>query len=150
MSYCLLGHPLVPGEGTSVTVAAPPQPSLVPAPEPGDDPSDAGAPPGEVQALVPPTRPRLDHLSLIGSLARQNGAPPTGKRAGTLSRPTDPITSFAPAPRMDWGPEHSPWAGIFRLPRRAPSEVDPSEDPEVGWAREIGEPYFVDEAEVSA
>jgi hypothetical protein len=41
---------------------------------------------------------------------------PTARRG--LSAPSDPITNFAPPPRMDWGPER-PWRD--RLSRLAPA-----------------------------
>ena len=153
-NYCLLGHPLVPrGDEPAAAGGVPPSLGSTPVSASGPErPATVGHSVvlADAAPVASQAAPRVDHLSMIGSLARQHPDLPTAVLAGGRSRPADPITSFAPAPRMDWGPEHSRWGQIFRLPRKAPAAVDPSEDSDAGWARELGEPHFVDAVRVPA
>ena len=63
---------------------------------------------------VPPPSPTQAHTRPASPVSRESR--PTARRG--LSAPSDPITAFAPPPRMDWGPER-PWR--TRLSRLAPT-----------------------------
>jgi hypothetical protein len=96
--YCLLGHPLRPEESPLADIR-----------REVDDAFHDSFPGG----LEPPLAP-------VGA-AWEINSEPSPSRSPRYLPPDDPISAFAPAPRMDWGPAHTP---LRRLLQRAPRSED--------------------------
>jgi hypothetical protein len=98
--YCLLGHPLRTASGVAG------ESPLADLRREVNDAFEDGSP-GLERALTP-------------AVAAEISEPQPGRPSRYLS-PDDPISAFAPAPRMDWGPAHTP---LRRLLQRAPRSED--------------------------
>lgn len=100
--YCLLGHPLL-----ASFEAAPEESPLANLRREVDDAFEDG-----FLGLEPSLEP-------VGAASGAKQEPPS--RPSRYLSPDDPISAFAPPPRMDWGPAHTP---LQRLLRRAPRPQD--------------------------
>ena len=97
--YCLLGHPL------PATAEESPMADI------RREVDDAFG--GQFQGLKP----------ILAPVAANNASPPEPSpgRPSLYPSPDDPITAFAPPPRMDWGPAQT---RLRRLLQRAPRSED--------------------------
>ena len=100
--YCLLGHPLFTSSGVA---EASPLADLRREVDDAFEDSFLGL-----------------ELSLepVGATSTTESEPPPSRPSRYLP-PEDPISAFAPPPRMDWGPAHT---RLGRLLRRAPRPQD--------------------------
>lgn len=118
--YCLLGHPLrlhaptdslkalraevdIAFEHARAQVAEAITPASIAATPVGD--SVSAVPAGQAPPPPPPPRPATTDKGVWAGLEQDTAAPPD-----------DPIAAFAPAPRMDWGPDRT---GLGLLKRRS-------------------------------
>ena len=115
--YCLLGHPLSrnPGDSSMADIRR--------------EVEDA------FENSFPGLEPSLEPVGAaeVSEPTSSNFAPPTTSEVATAREfpqstrpprylpPEDPISAFAPPPRMDWGPAHTP---LRRLLQRAPRSED--------------------------
>ncbi|MDQ3661025.1 MAG: hypothetical protein M3454_08240 [Actinomycetota bacterium] len=109
--YCLLGHPLrkAPEESLLADIRREVDDAF-------EDSSLGLEPVGAKETVSDPDTSNLAP-STTPEVVTATKFPQLGPRSPRYLPPEDPISAFAPPPRMDWGPAHTP---LRRLLGRAP------------------------------